>query len=170
MSQLFDSLTALDRKLADRWKIRTRDNAKHILTPADIDFILSDLIKSARTTDITANQGSAIIMMFNASANSGKSGAAFDRIVHYVNIWEKAFRLNVQPVVDKGQLQQLADFLGNGVVSRITFKSPGTNISYAPFDYIAVGQLIVNREVKVFISQTGGLSTLADRVHRTYPT
>ena len=163
MSQLFDSLTALDRKLADRWKIRTRDNAKHILTPADIDFILSDLIKSARTTDITANQGSAIIMMFNASANSGKSGAAFDRIVHYVNIWEKAFRLNVQPVVDKGQLQQLADFLGNGVVSRITFKSPGTNISYAPFDYIAVGQLIVNREVKVFISQTGGLSTLADK-------
>jgi hypothetical protein len=164
MSQLFDSLTALDRKLADRWKIRTRDNARHILTPADIDFILADLIKSARTTDITANQGSAIIMMYNASvaANSEKSGAAFDRIVHYINIWEKAFRLNLQPVVDQGQLQQLADFLGNGVSGRITFKSPGTNISYAPFDYVAVGQLIVNRDVKVFISHTGGLSTLAD--------
>jgi hypothetical protein len=163
MSQLFDSLTALDRKLADRWKIRTRDNARHILTPADIDFILGDLIKSARSTDITANQGSAIIMMYNASveANSDKSGAAFDRIVHYVNLWEKAFRLNLQPVFDEGQLQQFADFLGNGVVSRITFKSPGTNISYAPFDYVAVGQLIVNRDVKVFVSHTGGLSTLS---------
>jgi hypothetical protein len=164
MSQLFDDLTALDRKLADRWKIRTRDNVRHILTPADIDFILGDLIRSARTTDITANQGSAIIMMYNASvaANSEKSGAAFDRIVHYVNIWEKAFRLNMQSIVDEEQLQQIADLLGNGVVSRITFKSPGTNISYAPFDYIAVGQLIVNRDVKVFVSHTGGLSTFAD--------
>jgi hypothetical protein len=166
MSQLFDNLTALDRKLADRWKIRTRDNVRHILTPADIDFILRDLIRSARTTDITANQGSAIIMMYNASvaANSDKSGAAFDRIVHYVNIWEKAFRLNLQPIVDQGQLQRVADFLGNGDVSKITFKSPGTNISYAPSDYIAVGQLIINRDVKVFISLTGGLSTLANDV------
>src|SRR5215510_3278479 len=98
MSDLFNNLTALDRKLANRWKIRTRDNVRHVLTPADIDFILADLIKSARTTDITENQGSAIIMMYNASvaANSEKSGAAFDRIVHYVNIWRKAFRLNMQ--------------------------------------------------------------------------
>jgi hypothetical protein len=60
-------------------------------------------------------------------------------------IWEKAFRLNMQPIVDEEQLQQIANLLGNGVVSRITFKSPGTNITYAPLDYIAVGQLIVNR-------------------------
>jgi hypothetical protein len=61
-------------KLADRWKTRTRDNVRHILTPADIDFILGDLIRSARTTDITENQGSAIIMMYNVSvaANSEK--------------------------------------------------------------------------------------------------
>ena len=151
MSQLFDRLTAFDRKLAARWKIRTRDNARHILTPADIDFILADLIKSARTTDITPNQGQAIFLMYNASVaeNSDKSGPAFDRIVHYVNSWRKAFRLNLKPIVDQGQLQQIADFLGNGAVSRITFKSPGTNISYAPFDYIAVGQLIVNRDVQV---------------------
>jgi hypothetical protein len=166
MSQLFDDLTALDRNIANRWKIRSRDNARHILTPADIDFILRDLIRAARTTDITGNQGSAIIMMYNASVatNSEKSGPAFDRIVHYVNIWEKAFRLNMQSIVDEEQLQQIADLLGNGGVSRITFKSPGTNISYAPFDYIAVGQLIVNRDVKVFVSHTGGLSTVANDV------
>ena len=80
MSDLFNNLKLLDRKLADRWNIRTRNNVRHILTPADIDFILGDLIRSARTTDITDNQGSAIIMMYNASvvANSEKSGAAFD--------------------------------------------------------------------------------------------
>jgi len=166
MSQLFDGLAALDRDIANRWKIRTRDNVRHVLTAADIDFIFANIIKSARTTDVTENQGSAIIMMYNASvaANSEKSGAAFDRIVHYVNIWEKAFRLNMQSIVDQGQLQQIADLLGNSAVSGIIFKSPGTNISYAPFDYIAVGQLIVNRDVKVFVSHTGGLSTLADDV------
>jgi hypothetical protein len=166
MSDLLDNLKLLDRKLADRWNTRTHDNVRHILTPTDVDYILAELIKSARTTDITADQGSAIIKMYNASvaANSRKSGPAFDRIVHYVNIWEKAFRLNLQPILDEGQLQQIADLLGNGAVSRITFKSPGTNISYAPFDYIAVGQLIVNRDVKVFMSHTGGLSTLADDV------
>jgi hypothetical protein len=164
MSQLFANLTNLDRKLANRWKIRTRDNARHILTPADVDFILADLIKSAGTTDITPHQGEAILLMYNASVaeNSDKSGPAFDRIVHYVNIWRKAFRLNLKLIVDQGQLQQIADLLGNGAVSRITFKSPGTNISYAPFDYIAVGQLIVNRDVPVYMSYSGGLSTLAN--------
>jgi hypothetical protein len=166
MSQLFDGLAALDRDIANRWKIRTHDNVRHVLTAADIDFIFAHLIKSARTTDITENQGFAIIMMYNASvaANSEKSGAAFDRIVHYVNIWEKAFRLNMQSIVDEEQLQRIADLLGHDAVSRIIFKSPGTKISYAPFDYIAVGQLVVNRDVKVFMSHTGGLSTLADDV------
>ena len=107
-------------------------------------------------------------MMVNASlaANSAKSDAAFDRIIHYVNIWEKAFRLNLQPIVGEEQLQSIADFFRNGAVSRIMFKSPGTNISYAPFDYIAVGQLILNRDVKVFMSKTGGLSSFRRLLQR----
>jgi len=42
-----------------------------------VDFILADVIKSARTTDITEKQGAAIIIMLNASlaANAVKSGA-----------------------------------------------------------------------------------------------
>jgi hypothetical protein len=101
MSQLFDNLAALDRKIANRWKIRTRDNVRHVLTAADIDFIFADIIKSARTADITENQGSAIIMLLNASmaANSAKSAAALNRIIHYVDIWQKAVRLNLQPLV-----------------------------------------------------------------------
>jgi len=163
MSELFDDLAALDRKIANRWKIRTRDNVRHVLSAADIDFIFADVIKSAHTTDITEKQGSAIIMLLNASmaANAAKSDAALDRIIHYVNIWQNAFRLNLQPIVGEEKLRPMADFFRNGVVSRIIFKSPGTNISYAPFDYIAVGQLILNGDVKVYMSKTGGLSTLS---------
>ena len=155
MSQLFDDLFALDRKIANRWKIRTHDNVRHVLTAADIDFIFVDLIRSARNTDITENQGSAIVMLLNASmaANSARSSAALRRIIHYVNIWQRAIRLNLQAIVGEEKLQPIADFFRNGAVSRIMFKSPGTNISYAPFDYVAVGQLILNRDVQGFYQQ-----------------
>jgi hypothetical protein len=88
MSQLFDGLAALDRNIVNRWKIRTHDNVRHVLTAADINFIFADIIKYARTTDITENEGSAIIMLLNASmaAYAAKSGAALNRIVHYVDI------------------------------------------------------------------------------------
>ena len=163
MSQLFDDLTALDRKIAHRWKIRTRDNVRHVLSAADIDFILAEVIRSVHTTDITEGQGSAIIKMVNASlaANAAKSDAAVDRIIHYVNIWQKALHLNLQPMLGEEQLQSMADFFRNGAVSRIMFKSPGTKISYAPFDYIAVGQLILRGDVKVYMSRTGGLSSFS---------
>jgi len=90
MSQLFDGLAALDRDIANRWKIRTHDNVRHVLTAADIDFIFANINKSARTADITENEGSAIIMLLNASmaANAAKSGAALNRIVHYVDMWQ----------------------------------------------------------------------------------
>jgi hypothetical protein len=57
MSQLFDDLAKLDRNIAHRWKRRTRDNERHILSARDIDFILADVIKAVRTTDITEKQG-----------------------------------------------------------------------------------------------------------------
>jgi hypothetical protein len=163
MSTLYNDLALLDRKMADRWKTRSRDDVRHVLSAADVDFILADVIRSARTTDITEKQGSAIIMMLNASlaANAAKSGAALDRITYYVDIWQAALRLNMQPFTKTEDLLPIANFLGNGVVSRVVFKSPGTNISYAPFDYIAVGQLILNGDVLVFMSKTGGLSSLS---------
>jgi hypothetical protein len=164
MSQLFDELAKLDRNIANRWKTRTRDNERHILSGRDIDFILVDVIGTARTTDITERQGTAIVLLINASiqVDSEKSAAALDRIVYYLNLWYKAIRLNLQPVFELDALLPIADFLRNRVVSRVIFKSPGTGISYAPFDYIAVGQLILNRDVTVFMSKTGGLSSMGD--------
>lgn len=164
MSKLLDDLTKLDPGLANRWKTRTRDNENHVLSARDIDFILADVIKTARTKDITEKQGEAILLMVNASikADGGKSSAAIDRVAHYVNLWEKARRLNLQPVVEFDALLPIADFLRNGVVSQVLFKSPGTGINYAPFDYIAVGQLILDHDVWVAMSKSGGLSSLAD--------
>ena len=78
MSKLFDDLAALDKKIADRWKIRSRDNDKQVVSADDVDFILDDVIRSARTTDTTEKRGSAIVMLANASpaANAAKNGAA----------------------------------------------------------------------------------------------
>ncbi|HEY6841192.1 MAG TPA: hypothetical protein VI114_08235 [Chthoniobacterales bacterium] len=170
MSQLFDDLAKLDRNIANRWKTRTRDNEKHILSARDIDFILADVIRAAHTTDITEKQGTAIVLLINASIKSDdlKSAAAVDRLVYYVNLWEQALRLNLQPILAMDALLPIADFLRNGVVSRVMFKSPGTGISYAPFDYIAVGQLILNGDVTVYMSKTGGLSSLSDTVGAYY--
>src|SRR5215471_17790983 len=131
MRKLFNDLATLDKKIADRWKIRTRDNDKHVLSAADVDFILADVIKSVRTTDITEKQGSAIVMLVNASiaANVAKSAPALHRIAYYVTVWENALRLNLKPFVTDDELRPIADFLRNGAVSRVIFKSPGTNIS-----------------------------------------
>jgi hypothetical protein len=102
-------------------------------------------------------------MMVNASpaANAAKSDAALDRIIHYINIWEKAFRLNLQPMVEEEQLPSMADFSATAPSAGSYFKSPGTKISYAPFDYVAVGQFILNGDVKVYMSRTGGLSSFS---------
>lgn len=163
MSKLYDDLAALDKKIADRWKTRTHDNDNHVLSTTDIDFILADVIKSARTTDITEKQGSAIVKLMQASlaVDEKKSDPALKRLAHYVDVWEAAQRLNLQPLVTHDELKPIADILRSDTVSRIIFKSPGTKISYAPFDYIAVGRLILNRDVKVFMSMVGGLSSLA---------
>jgi len=67
MSQLFNDLAKLDRNIANRWETRTGDNERHILTARDIDFILADVIRTARTTDITKKQGTAMVLLINAS-------------------------------------------------------------------------------------------------------
>jgi hypothetical protein len=49
----------------------------------------------------------------------------------------------------------------------VRFLSPGTGITYAPYDYIAVGQLVLAKEVLVAFSRTAGLSEYASD-HGTY--
>ena len=164
MSDLFTKVRDQDPQIANRWKSRVaRKLAKPLLTVDDIDYILTDLVRQARRSDITMKQGEALILITNASidADPVKSGPGISRLIHYVNIWEKANRLNMTPMVTDEELLGIADFLRGGVASRIRFKSPGTAITYAPYDYIAVGQLVLNKEVLVAVSKTSGLSEYA---------
>jgi hypothetical protein len=72
-----------------------------IMSATDIDFILADVIKSARTTDLTEKQGSAIVKLMQASlaVDEEKSAPALKRLAHYVDVWGDAQRLNLQPLV-----------------------------------------------------------------------
>ena len=158
---LYDDIAALDRNIADRWKTRMNGKMdKPVLTAADVDFIVSDIVESLKTSDgITQKQGEALVLLSNASidADDLKSKAGIKRLRHYVNIWEKALKLNLKIATD-ADFPLFSAALSNELVSRVTFKSPGTKISYSPSDYVAVGQLIIRKEVTVMFSQSGGLA------------
>lgn len=161
---LYDDVAALDRGIADRWKTRVRGKMdRPVLTTQDIDYIVHDIVLAIKSKkDVTKAQGEALILISNASieADDTKSMPGIDRLRHYVNLWDKALRLNLQLAWDS-DFPNFVNALGNELISRIMFKSPGTKITYAPFDYQAVGQLIKNKEISVFYSSTGGLSEYA---------
>jgi hypothetical protein len=165
MSDLAAKVRAADQKIAARWQTRVaRKMDKPVLTAEDIDYIAADLAKRIKSgQDLTLKEGDALILISNASiaADSKKAGPGIERLVYYVKIWEKAFKLNYVPMVTDDELMPIADFLRNGVVSRVRFLSPGTGITYAPYDYIAVGQLVLAKEVLVAFSRTAGLSEYA---------
>lgn len=54
-------IAALDKGVADRWKVRTHDNGQHKLTPADVDSIISPLLKTEKkaSAKITEKQAEA---------------------------------------------------------------------------------------------------------------
>jgi hypothetical protein len=154
-----------DPKIAARWQARvTGKMDKPVLTPDDIDFIVADLAKQLKTRDITQNEGLALIAITNASiaADSGKSKAGLVRFIYYVNIWDKANRLNLVPLVTSDELLPISDFLRGGIAANISFMSPGTGIIYTPRNYNAVGVLVFGREVMVAISKSGLISEYAD--------
>ena len=86
---LYDEIAALDRNLADRWKIRMNGKMdKPVLTAADVDFIVSDIVRSFTPGGgITQKQGEALMLLSNASieADGRKSDAGICRLDRYVN-------------------------------------------------------------------------------------
>ena len=64
-------------------------------------------------------------------------------------------------LVTDDNVSVFAEALSNELVTRIAFKSPGTKISYVPSDYIAVGQLMIRKDLTVMFSQSGGLADRA---------
>ena len=58
-------------------------------------------------------------------------------------------------------LRPIDEALSNEIVGKIIFKSPGTFISYAPFDYEAIRRLVTRGDISVFEIHAGGASRLA---------
>src|SRR5262245_25059542 len=143
--QLVKDVTDADPQISARWQARVSARMdKPVLTPDDIDYIVADVAKQLKTKDITEKQGLALLHITNASidADPVKSKPGLVRFINYVNIWDKANRLNMVPLVTSQELLPIADFLREGVVANVNFMSPGTGIVYVPYNYIAVGQLI----------------------------
>src|SRR5262245_9204035 len=125
---LLKDITDADPKIAARWQARVTGKVdKPVLTPEDIDFIVADLAKQLKSRDITQNEGLALFRIITASAaaDAVKSKAGVARFVTYVNIWDKANRLNVVPLVTHDELLPISEFLREGVVSNVNFMSPG---------------------------------------------
>jgi hypothetical protein len=157
VSQLYDQIAALDRGIADRWKARTGDNPQHKLTPADVDAIISPLLKTEKkaSAKITEKQAEAIV---NLVRETGLDKGALDRIRFWVNFAEKSLALDLQALVSPDELLPISQSLATA--SKISFASPGTNINYAPHDYMAIAELIQRQKIMVFQAKMADLFVL----------
>ena len=152
MGELYDELARLDRAIADRWKTRTKENAKYKLTATDIEFIIGPTLERV----ITEKQGEAIfkVVMAHEFTDSG-----FSKFLALVETAAEERRLNLKSRSGPA-LGPILNTLSMAVISRITFKSPGTNINYTAMDYLTVAELIRNHEITAFQAKIGGLQNL----------
>ncbi|MFO1351000.1 MAG: hypothetical protein U1F68_10135 [Gammaproteobacteria bacterium] len=151
MGELYDRAAALDKAIADRWKKRTKENLQHKLGSDDVDFILGPVFKGR----ITEKQGQALVEIL---ADSRFTPTGLARIRRMVTKAKEADNLNLVPMVTEADLMPYLKALSQDVVSRILFKSPGTGITYAPFDYLLIRDLISTGRIPVFEARVGGLS------------
>jgi hypothetical protein len=159
VSQLYDQIAALDKGVADRWKARSHDNPQHKLTPADVDSIISPLLKTEKkeSAKITEKQAEAIVALVRGT---GLEKGALDRIRFWVKFAEKSLSLDLQPLVSADDLLPINQSLATA--SKISFASPGTKINYAPHDYMAIAELIQRQKIMVFQARMGDLFVLTE--------
>jgi len=157
VSQLYDQIAARDKGVADRWKARTHDNAQHKLTPADVDSIISPLLKTEKkaSAKITEKQAEAIVALVR---ETGLDEGALDRIRFWVNFAEKSLALDLRPLVSADELLPINQSLATA--SKISFASPGTKMNYAPHDYMAIADLIQRQKIMVFQARMADLFVL----------
>jgi hypothetical protein len=159
MSTLYDQVAALDKGLADRWKLRTHDNPRHKLTPGDVDAIVSPLLKAKPKTKtrvfISEKQAEAIVTLVRAT-DFDKGGLA--RLRYWVQFAEDAIELDLKPLVTDDELSPITKALA--IASNFSFTSPGTKIAYAPHHYMGIAQLIKKMEIAVFEAEMSDLSVL----------
>jgi len=157
VSQLFDQIAALDQGIADRWKARTHDNPRHKLTVADVDAIISPLLTTGAKTGVklTEKQADAIVQLVRGT---GLDSGALERIRFWVRFAEKSFGLDLRPLVTDDELSPINRSLA--IALKFSFTSPKTNITYAPHDYLAIGELIRQKKIMVFQAKMADLYVL----------
>ncbi|MGA2648535.1 MAG: hypothetical protein ABSF15_27955 [Candidatus Sulfotelmatobacter sp.] len=154
MSALYDEVAALDKGVADRWKARTQDNPGHKLTPGDVDAIISPLLKTKKgPPKITKTQAEAIVTFVRAT-DFAEGG--LDRLRFWVRFAEDSIALDLRPLIADDELSPINNALA--IASHISFTSPGTKITYAPHDYMAIAQLVKQRKIMVFQAEMSDLS------------
>jgi hypothetical protein len=156
MGELFNAVARHDQGVAERWKVRTRENASRELQPADIDFIIGPIFQG--TGAITEEQGKAIIALLEPLRVNVE---AVRRLRVLVDGAESLNRWRLMPLVTADELRPVYTALGQGVVGKIRFKSPGTGLTYAPFDYLAIANLMAEKKIAVFESKVGMLTLFA---------
>jgi hypothetical protein len=153
-SDVYQDLAKFDRQVADLWRRRTHDNPDHRLTEADIDFILTPLLKGHA---IGEGRATALYHLFQLKFTDDALGY-FGALLQVADQRTELFRNGGDPLMTTEELKPVNNALGMAVVSKITFKSPGTGLSYSPSSYRAIQELIAQSRIIVLQINTGGLS------------
>jgi hypothetical protein len=154
MSKLYDELLKLDKAIADRWKVRSRDDPRRKLGPADAKAILKPLLKP--DYKITESESRAIAKMILDGAWTDQ-GLAIIQVSIKMGVEAGLFQNGGEPLVTPDELRPITNALSAAMTGKIAFKSPGTFLSYVPGHYQAIQQLISQTRIYVLEVRMHGL-------------
>ena len=155
-SQLYDELAKLDRGIANRWRIRAKDNPAYKLKDVDIDDIFAPLINDTGISELEA----AALHKLTTSAAWEESGRDLLRLLIRLSVQKHMFQRAGDVLVSRDELADVSAALG--ATGKIMFRSPGTRFLYRPAHYAAINELIVNKfKIYVFKVQMRGLDQFA---------
>ena len=157
----FEEVARLDRGIADRWKLRARNDPKYRLKGADVEFIVLPLLRKERQVN---ERHAAALMKLLGGAEFTDEGLIHLRV--FIQVAEDGSYLmaGATPLVSANELKPVNNALGMGTVAGITFKSPGTGLSYSPSQYRAIQALIAKNDIAVLEVRLAGLEKFAGLV------
>jgi hypothetical protein len=159
MGTLYDEAAHEDKKIADRWRTRTREDLRHELTVSDIEYIVGPVFHGG--AKITEKQGKALILILEPSKLTRD---AVKRVRRYADSADLNEKWKLVHLVSDAELGVVYKALRQDVVAKIIFKSPGTGITYAPVDYNVIARLIYEKEIAVYQARAGGFSRVATSI------
>jgi hypothetical protein len=157
-SKFYDELAALDRGIADRWKVRAKDDPKRKLKPADAKAILTPLLKPKAA--ITEGQTKAIAKLV-LDGEWTPEGLGAVQVYIEIGVDAGLFQNGGEVLVTPDEFKPVTNALGAGMTGKIAFKSPGSNFSYLPGHYQAIQDLIAKSKIFVLEVRMHHLDTFA---------